>query len=197
MFDVREMKFSTVYDPEVGTQRAWRDYLGLGTPQYLQIFRTNFPLNCRMVEGEAQQCAHRALERHVRAINLHLEKSRGAVIYSPPYEGDPPSVEEGAGAPRRRMMRQMHGMQSFIDCGVWPGELGTPGILALRSRALHLMNPWPYETCEGYMSDNARECSWISEVALGFSSDKRCYYRTFEGYRIDAFANWDLSEFNG
>ena len=157
MLDIRNMKFTEACDQEISEPDDWHSYLGLPTPQYLQIFRTNFPLNCRMTKIEAKNLAHDALERHVYAINRHFQKSRGAIIYSPPYEDDCVTVEEGSAPTRRRIHRQMYGWDDFVDRGLIPGMAGTPGVIALKGRALHLMNPWHYETCEGYTTDNAME----------------------------------------
>ena len=197
MLDIRQMKFTEADDPEIAEPDDWHSYLGLPTPQYLQIFRTNFPLNCRMTKIEAKNEAHDALERHVYAINRHLMYSKGSLVYTPPYEDDQVTVGEGSAPTYRKICRQMYGWKDFSSLGLLPGMAGEPGIIALRNRALHLMNPWHYETCEGYTTENAVECSWISEVALGFDSDKRHYYRGFQGFEMDALLNWDLSEFNG
>ena len=191
------MKFAETNDPEVACFDNVRSYLGLPTPQYLQIFRTSFSLNCRMTRGEAKHKATFALNCHVKSINKYLQYSMGAIIYDPPYEDDPVTVEEGSAPTYRRIFRQMYGWDDFVKRGLLPAMAGEPGILALRGRALCLMNPWHYRTCEGYMTENAMECSWISEVALGFSSDNRRYYRGFSGHESDALLNWDLSEFNG
>ena len=163
-------------DVHVGTHQRVHDhgaeYMNLGGPQYLQIFRTTIRTNAdELRDGSWLKKAEEELERHFWAIDEHLNLSHGVVM--PNAKDQVVGEGSGPGNAGIRPYRIMHGLASFREKEDFDSEW-VAGVLFLRHRMLRLLKPYaPMNGMTGADMEFVREACWLSEVALGFKDDKR------------------------
>lgn len=176
MIECQDLWTCACDDVHVGTHQRVKDhgaeYMNLGGPQYLQIFRTRIDTNVdELHDGSWLDKAKEELERHFWAISEHLNLSHGVILQNAKEQ----VVGEGSGPdnPGMRPIRIMHGMKSFEEKENFSSEW-VAGVMYLRYRMLRIMKPWaPIDMTSGGFKQYVRESCWMSEVALGFRDDKR------------------------
>ena len=154
------MRIRKVNDVEVvswGPNEEILGYMGLGGPQYLQIFRTSGRVKATdMREGGKNLVEEVVLEKMAQ----HLDGIGMGLMWGQPYK-DLVAVE---GADRETPVRMTCGLKHFLH--VNPKLRGkTPGLMVLGGLALMLWGP--------HFDDRTEGCvfNWQSSVGLGWLHD--------------------------
>lgn len=187
MIECAKLWTNECVDPVIGDRMDKNlrpQYMNLGGPQYLQIFRTTIHTNQdELADKSWLKKAYDELERHMWAIDEHLALSHGTIVYSGGSQmtSKDQVVGEGSGDSDRglRPHRIMHGRKSFAEKEGFDPEW-RPGLLYLRGRLIKLMKPYgPFDHTTGGEMRFVRHVVWLSEVALGFRDDMRINWNPF------------------
>jgi hypothetical protein len=154
------LRMRTTNDAEVvswGPNEEALGYMGLGGPQYLQMFRTSGRVKAsEMREGGKNLVEEKVLEKMAQ----HLDMIGMALMWGQPYK-DLVAVE---GVDRETAVRMTCGLKHFLH--VNPELRGkTPGLMVMKGLALRLWGPHFDDMTEGCMFN------WRSLVGLGWLHD--------------------------
>jgi hypothetical protein len=187
MIECAKLWTNECVDPVIGdrvNEHFQGEYMNLGGPQYLQIFRTTVHTNQdELADKSWLKKAYDALEHHMWAIDEHLALSHGTIVYrgGSALSSKDQVVGEGSGDTDRgkEPFRIMHGRKSFAEKEGFDPEW-RPGLLFLRGRLIKLMKPYgPFDPTTGGEMTFVRHVVWLSEVALGFRDDLRINWNPF------------------